>query len=67
MQIEAESPASLPSHSSITLKRHCTENSKHMFPEIKLRGLVPNSFIHVSVSNLYFPTIGLPILLQANR
>jgi hypothetical protein len=31
---------------------------------MKLRGLVPNSFIHVSVSDLYIPTIGLPILLQ---
>jgi hypothetical protein len=27
-------------------------------PEIKLRGLVPNSFIHVSVGDLYIPTIG---------
>jgi hypothetical protein len=26
----------------------------------------PNSYIHVSVSNLYIPTIGLPILLQEN-
>ena len=53
MQIEAEFPASLPSHSSTTLQRHFTENSKQMFPERKLRGLVPNSFIHVSVSDLY--------------
>jgi hypothetical protein len=33
---------------------------------MKLRGLVPNSFIHLSVSDLYIPTIGLPILLQEN-
>jgi hypothetical protein len=33
-----------------TLQRHCTENSKQIFPEIKLRGLVPNFHIHVSVS-----------------
>jgi hypothetical protein len=26
----------------------------------------PNSLIHVSVSDLYVPTIGLPILLQEN-
>jgi hypothetical protein len=26
---------------------------------MKLRGLVANSYTHVSVSNLYFPTIGL--------
>ncbi len=37
---------------------HCTENSKQIFPEMKLRGLVPNVYIHVSVSDLYIPTIG---------
>jgi hypothetical protein len=30
---------------------------------MKLRVLVPNFYIHVSVSGLYIPTIGLPILL----
>jgi hypothetical protein len=35
-----------------------------MFPEKELRSLSP---IHVSVSDLYIPTIGLPILLQENR
>jgi hypothetical protein len=34
---------------------------------MKLRGLVPNYHIHVSVSNLYTPTIGPPILLQKIR
>ncbi len=34
-----------------TLQRHCTKNSKQIFPEIKLRGLVGNSYIHVSESN----------------
>ncbi len=37
---------------------------------MKLRGLSLNSYIHFSVSNLYIPTIGLPILsilLQENR
>jgi hypothetical protein len=34
---------------------------------MKLRGLVPNSYIHVSVSDLYIPRIGLPICLQQNR
>ena len=29
--------------------------------------LSPNSYIYVSVSNLYIPKIGLPILLQENR
>ncbi len=40
-----------------TLQRHCTENSKQIFPEMKLRGLVPNSYIHVTVSDLYIPRI----------
>ncbi len=31
-----------------------------------MRGLNPNYHIHVSVSDLYIPTIGLPILLQEN-
>jgi len=34
-----------------TLQRHCTENWKHIFPEMKLRTLVQNSYIHVSVSD----------------
>jgi hypothetical protein len=31
------------------------------------RGYSPNSYIHVSLSDLYIPGIGLPILLQDNR
>jgi hypothetical protein len=50
-----------------TLQRDYTENSKQIFPEMKLRGLSPNSYIHVSVSDLYIPRIDLPILLQENR
>ncbi len=40
-----------------------------VFSEMKLRGLVSNSYIHVSVSDLYtyIPTIGLPIPLQEKR
>jgi hypothetical protein len=49
------------------LQRHYTENSKQIFPEIKLRGLSPNSYIHVSVRDLYITEIVLPILLQKNR
>jgi|688.fasta_scaffold1944846_1 hypothetical protein len=37
---------------------HCTEISKHVFLEMKLRSLVPNIYIYVYVSNLYIPTIG---------
>ncbi len=46
------------------LQRHNTENSKQIFPEKELRGYSPNSYIHVSVSDLYILLIGLPILLQ---
>jgi len=38
---------------------HCSKNSKHTFPEMKLRGLVPNFYMHVSGSDLYIPTVGL--------
>jgi hypothetical protein len=34
---------------------HCTENPIYVFSEIILRGLVPNSYIHVSVRDLYIP------------
>jgi hypothetical protein len=44
-----------------------TENSKQIFPGKELRGFSPNSFIHVFVSDLYIPLIGLPILLPENR
>jgi hypothetical protein len=36
-----------------TLQRHCTEKSEQIFPDMKLRGLVPNAYIHVSLSDLY--------------
>jgi hypothetical protein len=34
---------------------------------MKLHGLVPDSYIHVSVSDLYIPRVSLPIWLQQNR
>jgi hypothetical protein len=34
---------------------------------MKLHGLIPSSYIHVSVNSLYIPSIGLPIWLQQNR
>jgi hypothetical protein len=46
---------------------HCTEKPIYVFLEMKLRGLVPNSCIYVSVSDLCIPRIGLPIRLQQNR
>jgi hypothetical protein len=41
------------------LQRHNTENSQKIFNS-------PNFHTHVSVSDVYIPTIGLPILLQKN-
>jgi hypothetical protein len=34
---------------------------------MKLCGLIPNSYIHVSVSHLCIPRMSLPISLQQNR
>ncbi len=48
---------------SITLQRIPI----YVFPEKKLRGLSPNFHIHVSVSDLYIPTICPPIFLEQNR
>jgi hypothetical protein len=49
---------------------HCKNTSpkirKQTFPEKEMSGLNPNFQIHVSVSDLYIPTISLPILQQEN-
>ncbi len=50
-----------------TLQSNNTENLKQIFTGKQLLGYSPNSYIHVSVSELYIPLIGLPILLQNNR
>jgi hypothetical protein len=42
------------------------ENLKKISPEKELRGVSRNFHIHVSVSDLFIPKIGLPILLQEN-
>jgi hypothetical protein len=47
-----------------SLQRQNAENLKQIFPEKEYRGLSPNFHIHVSVSELYIPTMGLPVLLQ---
>jgi hypothetical protein len=47
-----------------TLQRQNTKILKQIFPEKEYRGLSPGFHIHASVSNLYIPTIGLPILLE---
>ena len=46
------------------LQRQNTEISKQIFPDKEYRGLSPNIHIHASVSDLYTPTMGLPILLE---
>ncbi len=47
-----------------TLQRQNAENVKQIFPEKEYRGLSPNFHIHVSVSELYIPKLGLPVLLE---
>ncbi len=47
-----------------TLQRQNAENLKQIFPEKEYRSLSPNFHIHVSVSVLYIPTMGLPFLLE---
>jgi hypothetical protein len=49
---------------NITLQRQNIEISKQIFPEKEYRGLSPNFHIHASGSDLYIPTMGLPILLE---
>jgi hypothetical protein len=46
---------------------HCKLNPIRMFPETKLSGPVPNSYVHISVNDLYILRIGLPFWLQQNR
>jgi hypothetical protein len=53
-----------------TKKVHDNYSLYHLIyavPETNLRSIVPDSYIYVSVSNLYIPRIGLPIWLQHNR
>ncbi len=61
--------SSVPSPTSHA--QHCKDTipkiRKHIFPEKELRDHSPNPYIHVSLSDLYISTIGLPILLQENR
>jgi hypothetical protein len=49
---------------SHALQRQNAENFKQLFPEKEYRGLSPNFHIHVSVSELYISTMGLPFLLE---
>ncbi len=47
-----------------TLRAYTAENLKQIFSEKEYRGLSPNFHIHVSVSELYIPTMGVPVLLE---
>jgi hypothetical protein len=51
-------------HSSAHTANTNTEIWKQLFPEKELCGHSPNFHIHASVSDLYIPTIDLPILMQ---
>ncbi len=46
---------------------HCTQNLMDVLPEMKLLDLVPNSYNHVTVNDLYIPWNSLPICLQQIR
>ncbi len=45
----------------------CKEISIDVFPEKELRSLIPNFLIHVSVRDLYIPTVGQLFFLQQNK
>ncbi len=47
-----------------TLQRQNAENLKQIFLEKEYRGLSPNFYIQMSVSELYIPSMGLPHLLE---
>ncbi len=47
-------------------KKYFYISSGSSFPEKEFRGLTANFHTHVSVSDLWIPTIGLPILIQEN-
>jgi hypothetical protein len=44
----------------------CTAKTEYLKFETHINGLSPNFHIYMSVSELYIPMIGLPILLQEN-
>ncbi len=46
------------------LQRQKAENLKQIFPEKEYWGLNLNFHIHVSVGELYIPTMSLPVLLE---
>jgi hypothetical protein len=63
-QLTFQMPFAICKQAEYTLQRHNTEISKQIFPEKEDGGRSPNFHIHISVRDLYIPTIGLPILLE---
>jgi hypothetical protein len=54
-------------HDGLFHATHCKDKILkfgNKYPEKEYHGLSPTFHIHASVSNLYIPTIGLPILLE---
>jgi hypothetical protein len=51
----------------VQLCSYCNENTIYLFLFWEFRGLSTNIRIHVSVSDLYIPRIGLHIFLLQNR
>ncbi len=51
----------------LQFKPHCKEDLIYVFPEMKLRGLVPNFHIHVTVIDSYIPMIGPAICCKICR
>ncbi len=47
-----------------TAKKKCRKLKANIPRKVEYRGLSPNFHIHVSVSELYFPTMELPFLLE---
>ncbi len=50
-----------------TLLMHCTKNLKQIFPEMKLRGLVPNFYIRKYVSAFIYSNDRSANVVQQNR
>jgi hypothetical protein len=50
-----------PDYTGYALQRQNVENLKQIFPKKEFRGLSPNFHIHGSVTEIYIPTMGLPV------
>ncbi len=66
-QQQAHQLVSLDNYTLLHTAKINTENSKQIFPEKEFHSLSPTFHIHVTVIDLYSPTIDLPILLQEIR